>query len=151
VDCAIAPVVELPAQHTDPFVQGNFRGGPLSGRAKGAPVVSPSIGKADRGQKVQKDGAITGLTSGTVVDTNADFYVEYSFGTFLFADQIVIEGDADEFAADGDSGSIVIYPEENQAIGMIFAESGRFAIACSLGEVLNRLRDKANAPNLSLV
>jgi hypothetical protein len=150
VDCALAPLVKPPAQHTDPFVQGNFRAAPLSGRAQGAAVASTSIGDADRGQKVTKDGAITGLTFGTVVDVNADFYVEYSFGTFLFTDQIVIEGDTDTFAADGDSGSIVIYPEKNQAIAMIFAESGGFAIACSLAEVLNQLRDKANAPNLSL-
>jgi len=150
VDCALAPLVEPPAQRTDRFVQGSFRPAPLSGRAPGAAVASPSIGEADRGQKVIKDGAITGLTSGTVVDVNADFYVEYSFGTFLFANQIVIAGDNDTFAADGDSGSIVIYPEVNQAIAMIFAESGRFAIACPLTEVLNQLREKANAPNLSL-
>jgi hypothetical protein len=82
---------------------------------------------------------------------NADFYVEYSFGTFLFSNQVVIEGDDDAFAADGDSGSIVIDPAQKLAIAMIFAESGRFAIACSLADVFQQLKDKANAPNLSLV
>jgi hypothetical protein len=86
-----------------------------------------------------------------VVDTNADFSVEYSFGTFLFADQVVIEGDDDAFAGDGDSGSIVIDPDKKQAIAMIFAESGRFAIACSLACVFQQLTDQAQAPNLSLV
>ena len=95
---------------------------------------------------MKKDGATTGVTSGTVVDVDASFYVEYSFGTFLFTDQVVIEGDNDVFAADGDSGSIVIDTNANRAIAMIFAESGRYAIACPLRSVINELKHHAKAP-----
>ena len=129
VDCAIAPLVE------PGLVKTNFRALHSAGDS--------AVGSADRGQYVRKDGAITGLTSGTVVDVNADFYVEYSFGTFLFTDQIVIQGDDENFAADGDSGSVVVDPEARRAVGLIFAESGGFAIACPLAEVLRQLSLKA--------
>src|SRR5205807_610420 len=81
VDCAIAA---LP----DADVKANFRAGKLV----------PKPGSPARGQKVRKDGAVTGLITGTVVDVNADFYIEHSFGTFLFTNQVVIEGDDDNFA-----------------------------------------------------
>jgi hypothetical protein len=150
VDCGLAPLLEG-QQSTE--VRANFRAAPGGGarRADGPAAPDSAIGDADTGQRVKKDGAVTGLTSGTVVDFHADFYVQYSFGTFLFANQVVIEGDDDGFAADGDSGSIVIEQEKHKAVGMIFAESGRFAVACPLTEVFQKLRAKANAPGLSLL
>jgi hypothetical protein len=149
VDCGIAPLLD--GQST--LVRANLRAAPAgnSRRADDPAAPGSAIGDADRGQRVKKDGAVTGLTSGTVVDVNADFYVQYSFGTFLFTNQVVIEGDDDGFAADGDSGSIVIESEKHQALAMIFAESGRFAVACPLTEVFRQLRIKASAPGLSLL
>jgi len=153
LDCAMAPLLDV----NSPQMKPHFRaarvaaGNGNSGGIQDLTAPGSPIGVPDRGQRVRKDGATTGLTSGTVVDVNADFYVEYSFGTFLFGDQVVIEGDDDAFAGDGDSGSIVIDPDKKQAIAMIFAESGRFAIACSLACVLRQLKDKANASDLSLV
>ena len=149
VDCAMAPMLVKPKDVKPHFRAARLAAGTRGGNHGIAATDSP-IGVADRGQKVKKDGAVTGLTSGTVVDTDADFYVEYSFGTFLFANQIVIEGDDDSFAGDGDSGSIAIDMAQKKAIAMIFAESGKFAIACSLECVFQQLKDKASAPNLAL-
>ena len=111
------------------------------------------------GTKVIKTGAVTGKTRGTIVDVDADFYVDYSFGTFRFTNQVVIDGQGsngqgDVFATDGDSGSIVFTDtDEMQAIGMVFAEAGRFAVACPLTEVFNQLEQEAKlaAGSLSLV
>jgi hypothetical protein len=57
------------------------------------------------------------------------------------ANQVVIEGDKDNFAADGDSGSIVTCKkgENTKAVALIFAEAGRFAVACPLPRVFEEL------------
>jgi hypothetical protein len=98
------------------------------------------------GTKVKKFGAITGLTNGTIVDLDADFFVDYSFGTFRLNSQIVIDGQIrgqskDVFASDGDSGSLLIGPDQT-AIGMVFAEADRFALACPLQKVIERFKAK---------
>ena len=83
------------------------------------------------------------MTTGTVVDVNADFYIEHSFGTFLFTNQVVIEGDDDNFAGHGDSGSVVVDvgdEEGPKAVALIFAEAGRFAVACTLELVFSELK-----------
>ncbi len=129
VDCALA----LAGDH----INLNFRSGKLD-------THNPTS-EADRGQKVQKDGAVTGLTYGTIVDLNADLYVEYNFGRFLFSNQIVIWSEDDNFATDGDSGSVVVNTETNQAVALIFAGAGKFAVACPLTEVLSQLSDKVGS------
>jgi hypothetical protein len=96
-----------------------------------------------RGAQVTKTGAFTGKTHGTIVDIDADFYIDYSFGTFHFTNQVVIDGKSnknenDVFATDGDSGSIV-FTDTDEAVAMVFAEAGRFAVACRLTEVLKQL------------
>lgn len=98
-----------------------------------------------RGMKVKKVGASTGVTSGKIVDVDADLYVNYSFGTFLFERQVIIDGYMDDqhgdFALAGDSGSIVFEDaeESRRATAMIFAASGRFGVACPITEVLKKL------------
>ena len=79
--------------------------------------------------KVVKFGAVTGRTEGNIVDTDLDLYVNYSFGTFLFKRQVLIdvrEDGSDNFATAGDSGSIVIDTEH---------ESGRRHDFCCIGQV----------------
>ena len=93
---------------------------------------------------VRKFGAGTGLTRGTIVDNDVELYVDYSFGTFLFEHQVVIESSEDgkEFATGGDSGSVVITgadADEGRVTGMIFAASGSFAVACPFSIVLSEL------------
>jgi hypothetical protein len=97
-----------------------------------------------RGMPVVKVGSSTGRTQGTIVDIDADLYVDYSFGTFRFNNQIIIEGENGNFATAGDSGSILVHIDEKekktQAVGMIFAASGQFAVACRLETVLEKLK-----------
>jgi hypothetical protein len=126
-----------------PMLQAKF---PEIGSVNSTLDVEPFVG-----QRVRKAGAVTGVTSGVVVDVNADFYIDYGFGTFLFKDQVVIDGKGqgnfkgkdqeqlkDIFATDGDSGAIVV-DEENHAVAMVFAEAGRFAVACKFSKVLEEI------------
>ena len=109
------------------------------------------------GMTVTKTGAATGTTNGVIVDIDADLYVDYSFGTFRFINQVVIDGQSagnpdDIFATDGDSGSIVFTetePNRLQALAMVFAEAGRFAVACPLIQVFSQLEKEKGS--LSLV
>ena len=106
--------------------------------------------------RVKKLGAATGITHGTIVDLDIDLDVDYDFGTFRFRGQIAIQGDEDEFATAGDSGSIVVDEESKQPVAMIFAASGKYAIACRLSEVVEALRlqlanGKDGGPGLNLL
>lgn len=141
VDCAVA---RLTAERVPP----TFPDGTLT-------LYSGDVVPPERGMKVQKFGAATGLTHGTIVDVDADLYVDYSFGTFLFEHQVIIEGvpDEEEFASAGDSGSLVVAEAQekvSQATAMIFAASGKFAVACPLNNVLEELGANLNQ-RLSLV
>jgi hypothetical protein len=132
VDCALARVkdrVKLPTT----FPDGTVR------------LVSESAVAPRLGMPVAKFGAGTGLTKGKIVDVDADLYVDYSFGTYRFEHQIVIESDPPGglFANNGDSGAIVVDPE-GEASGMIFAGSGSFAVACPLQTVLAELGGQLN-------
>lgn len=122
-------------------------------------LTSPDPVALEIGVSVRKFGAGTGLTLGSIVDTDVDLYVDYSFGTFLFEHQVVIQSSEDgkEFATGGDSGSIVVAGTDahgGQAAGLIFAASGTFAVACPFGTVLSELAarlNKASRPPVSLV
>jgi hypothetical protein len=117
-------------------------------------AVNPNgpIGPA-RDRKVAKFGAATFRTDGSVVDVDADLYIDYSFGTFRFEHQVMIDGGTgpDDFARNGDSGSIVVDTNTGQPTAMIFAASGRFAVACPLTTdsgtgVLDKLREQLKQP-----
>jgi hypothetical protein len=143
VDCALARIINGKVQAGFPEKLGwpKFP----SGDAYGPPAV---------GAMVRKAGAVTGLTYGIVVDVNADFFVDYSFGTFRFANQIVIDGNIpgqadDVFASEGDSGAILVDANQ-QAVGVVFAEADRFALACPLWKVLDQFRRQFNL-NLDFV
>ena len=101
-----------------------------------------------------KFGAVTGRTEGNVVDTDLDLYVNYSFGTFLFKRQVLIEcrdGSDNTLPQMGTRGRSSSMRVRNQAVAMIFAASGRFAVACPLADVLKQLAAKAQVANFSLV
>lgn len=95
---------------------------------------------------VYKTGAVTRYTEGNIVDRDVDLYIDYSFGTFLFEKQILIDGGDDDvnkaFAVAGDSGSLVSDSKTKQPTAMIFAASGRYAVACAIGDVLAALGSK---------
>jgi len=119
----------------------------------------PSPKDPQRQMRVTKLGAATQITHGTIKDVSADPDVDYDFGTFHFVNQILVEGDDDNFAIAGDSGSIIVDEESQQPVGMVFAASGKYAFACPLsGEsgVLKALESqlaggKSGGPALNLV
>jgi len=131
VDCALA---ELNLDKVQPTILGNLA-------LDSDDPIAPT-----RGMKIVKFAG-NGDVQGTIVDVDADLYVDYSFGTFRLDDQVIIKGDQikgdrNDFAVAGDSGTMVIAREKNQATAMIFAASGQFAVACPLStafEELNRL------------
>ena len=124
VDCALARLDES-------------KSGNLAGAGKSAAPGDPMLGN-----RVHKFGAITGLTYGKIVDVKADVCADYSFGNFRFNDQVLIQGESEEFAWDGDSGSIVVDDASGQPVAMVFAEAGEYAVACPLKPVLAQLEGK---------
>jgi hypothetical protein len=128
-DCALAKLILKPKKTVGPAFPGDtYR------LRSGAPAA------AELGMKVQKVGGATGHTLGTVVDKDADLYVTFSFGTFRFENQVMIDGGADNVFADpGDSGSMVADSgDKPKARAMIYAASGQFAVACPLEDALNK-------------
>ena len=144
VDCAIAEVIG----EIEPLLPDNSA---IRGPAE------PRIGSV-----VTKFGKSTLRTEGKIVDVNADILVDYMFGTFKFTGQMLIDGGATDFAADGDSGALVVdedtTPPETlgiaedtgqmrsplrsaKAVGLLFAPAGRFTAACPIVAVLRSLRD----------
>ena len=107
----------------------------------------PDHKDAELGMRVKKLGAATGLTYGAIADISLDLDVDYDFGTYRFVNQIVIEGDTDEFATAGDSGSIIVDADSQKPVGMVFAASGKYCVACPLSEVLNALQSRLQNGN----
>jgi hypothetical protein len=128
VDCALASIKDRDVSSAFPEDIGRLKPEP----------IQPAVGMT-----VAKYGAATHYTKGRIVDVDADFFIDYSFGKFRFTNQVVIDSGADhiEFAADGDSGSTGVDLETMQPTAMIFAEAGRFAVACPLAKVLEELED----------
>jgi len=140
VDCAVARlkdlVLVLPAFPKDTLTL-----------SLGAPI-DPLLD-----MQVKKVGAATGPTAGKIVDVDADLYIDYSFGTFRFEHQVMIDSGSDDadFAALGDSGSLVVDTSTKRSTAMIFAASGRFAVACPLGVALEKIAAELKVPKLSVV
>lgn len=95
--------------------------------------ISTSIG-----QRVQKYGRTTGLTTGQITDINAMLNIGYSSGTALFINQIVVQSTKPVIKA-GDSGSLLVTDPEREPVGLLFAgnRSGKFAIANQIDLVLD--------------
>jgi hypothetical protein len=94
------------------------------------------------GQRVFKFGKASGKTYGEIVDVCADIIVDYSFGTFRFKNQVLIRGFGGDFAAQGDSGAVVLLEEPGQPVSMVamvFAPIGRFTAACPMKAVFDSL------------
>ena len=103
------------------------------------------------GQPVVKFGRTTGLTKGIIVDIDADIVVDYTFGSFRFVNQVLIQGKG--FANDGDSGAVVITQpadaaKEREAVAMVVAPVGEFTAACPLQVALDILGKELNPPTV---
>ncbi|MEZ5352254.1 MAG: hypothetical protein R2762_06420 [Bryobacteraceae bacterium] len=81
-------------------------------------------------------------TTGKIVDLQATLIVDYSFGSFRFKNQILIQSDpaGGPFALDGDSGALVVGKDDESAVGLLFAPAGDLAVACPIDRVLEKLK-----------
>ena len=134
VDCALA---RLPADSklVNDKVQERTPGQKRAIDCKSGETIDPQ-----RDMKVGKVGAVTGKSFGIILDIDVELYVDYSFGSFRFEKQVIIDGGPNsQFAKGGDSGSLVIDTGTGQATAMIFAASGRYAVACPIRQVLDEL------------
>lgn len=103
--------------------------------------VSSTVEDAILGEKVVRLG---GSTPGTIVDVSLALWVDYPFGTFYLADQIVIRTDPGQprFAADGDSGGIVMRERNGThiPIAMIWGGKRNLTFACPLRYCLDEMK-----------
>ena len=130
VDCALAKVISARDVSGVPLEVG-----PLASAAPMEPQV---------GSKVEKMGATTGHTIGTVVSTNATFKVD-GYDTapdLLLEEQIQIENGDKDFCGHGDSGSLVVDVETKRAVGLLAVNMGGFALANRLSNVIAALSTK---------
>ena len=88
---------------------------------------------------VRKSGRTTGVTTGTVRDTDASVKVYYDDDIWaIFSDQIVVKGIKKyRFSQPGDSGSAVDKNEE--FVGLVFAGGGRYTIVCKAEHITGPL------------
>jgi len=93
--------------------------------------------EAGFGQIVKKYGRTTGQTKGQVWYLNAIVNVIYDSGTAHFVNQIGIVPTKGEFAAGGDSGSLIVTQKGNP-IGLLFAGGGGLTFANPIALVLDR-------------
>ena len=89
---------------------------------------------ADLEEKVMKSGRTTRVTNGVVTDVSATLRVGYATGSYLFTDQMVIQGDKGAFSAGGDSGALIV-DYQGSAVGLLFAGSPFFTVANKIGNV----------------
>jgi hypothetical protein len=101
----------------------------------GAPRRRPVA--ALRDMIVHKFGRTTGYTVGRVISVDTDVSVSYDSGTFMFEDQILIDGLNNEpFSSAGDSGAAILERETNRPVGLLFAGSATHTLANHMGQVL---------------
>ena len=130
VDCALARVLQ-------PKSVSGIPPDPV-GALKDAAPLDP-----EPGMKVEKFGAATGHTVGTVLSTSATFKVDYMTAPgLLLTDQIQIENGDEDFCAHGDSGSLIVDVETKQAVGLLTVNMDGFALANRFSNVVAALSAK---------
>lgn len=119
----------------------------IGGLQSTTPFDDLNIGLSDSpsglvNMSVQKSGRTTGLTTGTIGAVDAEITVNYSNGSALFQDQILVIGNKGAFIKSGDSGSLMVSVPSGvdlpQAVGLLFAGSlNGLAIANRIDLVLD--------------
>jgi ribosomal protein L21E len=89
------------------------------------------------GDIVRKSGRTTGVTTGSVLYTNATVYVTYGSQTAEFEDLIVVSQTNYSFSQPGDSGSAV--DKNGQFVGLLFAGSADRAVICKAQHIIQGL------------
>jgi len=98
------------------------------GEVKGISDIKP-------GQKVQKSGRTTGLTSGVVKSIGTTLQVEMKEEEKVwFSDQVV----TDMVSKPGDSGALIL-DEDRKVVGLLFAGSDKLTIFNRISNVVERL------------
>ena len=109
------------------------------GRIEG--VKPPSVG-----MRVRKMGRTTGLTTGDIRVVNAVVDVGYNTPqgrrTARFTNQVMASG----MSQGGDSGSLVVDADSQQAVGLLFAGSGITTVFTPIQRVLERLQVTLTPP-----
>lgn len=126
---------------SDLIVPGNI-GTELNATNDGFYTINGTTGITN-GDIVRKSGRTTGVTTDTVIDTNASVKVCY-FGNFLycskwavFNDQIIVDNSGGSFAQPGDSGSAV--DENGKFVGLVFAGSNTLTVVEKQENILGML------------
>jgi hypothetical protein len=89
------------------------------------------------GMTVAKSGRTTGVTYGQIIEDDATLAIRYSATTNrTYRHCLVITNRANNFVRPGDSGSLVIEPVDERAVGMIFAGGSRGGIAFHIADLL---------------
>ncbi len=92
--------------------------------------------EAELGMPVRKSGRTTGLTTGEITIVDATVNVNYGSGrTATFVNQLV----AGPMSQGGDSGSLVLAADSQQAVGLLFAGSSQSTIFNPIWAVLDCL------------
>lgn len=98
---------------------------------------------------VEKYGASTGKTTGTIIDESATVSVKYDKGNAVFEDVVIVKGE--NFVAPGDSGSPVIDGSKS-FVGLLFAgsEDGSHGVVCKHDRIVDAI-GKAIAKRVSIL
>jgi hypothetical protein len=89
------------------------------------------------GDIVRKSGRTTGVTTGEVLDDDADVQVGYGSKSTWFYDVIVVKQSNYSFAQAGDSGSAV--DKDGQFVGLLFAGTADSAVICKAEHIIDGL------------
>jgi hypothetical protein len=114
------------------IINDQFEFGPIRG------VTRPTVG-----MKVVKSGRRTGITHGEIVGVGGATKMQYQFREAVIQNVVTIESReiSSEYSLGGDSGSIVINEETQEAIGLHFAGNSFFdtGLAIDIRYVLSAL------------
>jgi hypothetical protein len=88
------------------------------------------------GMSIRKSGRTTGLTTGTINTIEATVSVNYSLGQVATFENQFIAG---PMSAGGDSGSLIVAADSQEAVGLLFAGSTNSTIANPIQAVLDCL------------
>jgi len=97
------------------------------------------------GARVKKVGRTTGLTTGTVVGQSVTAmpvpYKHSRFSALVYFQPVwVVRGDSGRFSDGGDSGSLVVSDDGNEALGLVFAGMESVSLVLPLEPLLKKLK-----------
>ena len=143
-DAALAQIVTGQVDLTGTILQLGVVVGSEVYYAPPASTTTP----ATIGMLVAKSGRSSGLTCGTVSETNATVLVDYETGcnggttfTITFNNQVVV--DSGTFGIPGDSGSLIVDAQTAQPVALLFAGDSTTTIGNAIDDVLNALPDNS--------